>query len=130
MDHKFLTLFVSIGIACCASAINAQSPSPTVSASPAKHHSQKAKTSTAASSPTAATTTKRGTKENQSTATSGAGNAALNTTPAPGGGPNLVWVDEEKHVYYYQGSTAYGRTKKGNYLSENDAIEHGNHKAQ
>jgi len=45
--------------------------------------------------------------------------------PAPGGGPGMVWVNTETKVYHKEGSRYYGRTKKGKYMSEADAIKEG-----
>ena len=51
--------------------------------------------------------------------------AAMNATPAPGGGHGLVWVNTESHIYHKEGSRFYGKTKKGKYVSEADAIKEG-----
>jgi hypothetical protein len=50
-------------------------------------------------------------------------------TPAPGGGPGLVWVNTATHVYHKEGSRFYGTTKKGKYVSEADAIKEGDRAA-
>jgi len=50
-------------------------------------------------------------------------------TPAPGGGPGLVWVNTETHVYHKESSRFYGRSKKGKYVSEADAIKEGDRPA-
>jgi hypothetical protein len=50
-------------------------------------------------------------------------------TPAPGGGRGLVWVNTETHVYHMEGSRFYGRSKKGKYVSEADAIKEGDRPA-
>jgi hypothetical protein len=47
-------------------------------------------------------------------------------TQAAGGGNGLVWVNGETHVYHKEGSKWYGRTKRGKYESEQDAIKEGN----
>lgn len=47
--------------------------------------------------------------------------------PAPGGGPGMVWVNTETKVYHKQGDHWYGRTKKGKYMTESDAIKEGYH---
>jgi hypothetical protein len=44
---------------------------------------------------------------------------------APGGGHGLVWVDTEAGVYYIERSPLYGRTRKGKYMTEQDAIRAG-----
>jgi hypothetical protein len=45
--------------------------------------------------------------------------------PAQGGGHGLVWVNTESHVYHREGSRFYGTTKKGKYMTEQDAIKEG-----
>jgi hypothetical protein len=55
--------------------------------------------------------------------------AATATTPAAGGGHGLVWVNTETHVYHKEGSRFYGKTKKGKYVSEADAIKEGDRAA-
>ena len=47
-------------------------------------------------------------------------------TPAPGGGKGLVWVNTSSHVYHYQKSRWYGKTKQGQYMTEEQAKEDGN----
>jgi hypothetical protein len=46
-------------------------------------------------------------------------------TPAPGGGSGMVWVNTDTHVYHKEGSRWYGRTKKGKYMKESEAIKEG-----
>ena len=52
---------------------------------------------------------------------------AASTTPAPGGGPGLVWVNSASNVYHCPGTKYYGTTKAGKYLSEADAKAAGAH---
>jgi hypothetical protein len=57
---------------------------------------------------------------------SGARTAEQATNPqAPGGGHGLVWVNTEAGVYHREGSPLYGTTRKGKYMTEQDAIQAG-----
>ncbi len=56
--------------------------------------------------------------------------AAANRPVAPGGGPGMVWANEDSKVYHCSGDPFYGRTKKGMYLSESDAKAKGFHGAR
>lgn len=56
--------------------------------------------------------------------------AAANRPMAPGGGPGMVWANEDSKVYHCSGDPFYGRTKKGVYLSESDAKAKGFHGAR
>jgi hypothetical protein len=37
----------------------------------------------------------------------------------------MVWVNTDSHVYHKEGSRWYGRTKKGKYMTEAEAIKEG-----
>ncbi len=45
--------------------------------------------------------------------------------PAPPAGSGQVWVNLETKVYHKEGDKWYGKTKKGKYMSEPDAIKAG-----
>jgi hypothetical protein len=52
---------------------------------------------------------------------------AASTTPAPGGGPGLVWLNTSTKVYHCQGTKYYGTTKAGAYMTEAAAKAKGAH---
>jgi hypothetical protein len=46
-------------------------------------------------------------------------------TAAPGGGPGMVWVNTETKVFHEPGDKWYGKTKRGKYMKESDAVAAG-----
>jgi hypothetical protein len=147
MITKTSALIAVIGFASLCIA-QAQSPSPAESPSPSQTPAKRVATKKAQAAPVPAThpTPSSSTgkfnlgdlfKPRSSAVTSpaaggpapargAAANAPTTNSPAPGGGHGLVWVNTETHVYHREGSSFYGTTKKGKYMTEADAIKEGN----
>src|SRR4029453_13033282 len=60
----------------------------------------------------------------------GSSTQAAAKAPAPGGGHGRVWVNTETRVYHKEGSRFYGTTKKGEYMTEAEAMKAGNKAAK
>jgi hypothetical protein len=133
MTTKFLALMSMIAFA---SLCVVQGQSPTESESPAASPSpaEKAASPSPAGSPAASPKEKPTPKKAKPKPTarpavspSPAGRTAEEATnpPAPGGGHGQVWVNTETRVYHREGSRFYGTTRKGKYMTEQDAIQAG-----
>src|SRR6266516_766385 len=124
MTTKFLAVISVIGLATVCG-VQAQSPSPAespaASPSPAK---------SPAASPKAKPTPKKAKAERKARpaatpAPAGRTTEEATNPPASGGGHGQVWVNTETGVYHREGSRFYGTTRKGKYMTQQDAIQAG-----
>jgi DNA uptake protein ComE-like DNA-binding protein len=61
-----------------------------------------------------------------SSGTSRARRSVFDTQAAPGQpGPGMVWVNPETKVFHRQGDPWYGKTERGQYVTESDALKAG-----
>jgi hypothetical protein len=133
MTTKFLALMSVIGLA-TACVVQAQSPtpseSPTASLSPTEKAASPSPAESPTGSPKAKPTPKKAKAETKAHPAASPVPAGRTTDeavnpPAPGGGHHQVWVNTETGVYHREGSRFYGTTKKGKYMTEQDAIQAG-----
>jgi hypothetical protein len=133
MTTKFLALMSAIGLAtvCGVQAQSAApSESPSESPSPTEKAASPSPAESPAASPKAKPTPKKAKAEGKPSPAATpvpAGRAteeAVNP-PAPGGGHHQVWVNTETGVYHREGSRFYGTTRKGKYMTEQDAKQAG-----
>ena len=136
MNTKFLAVISVLGLA-TVGVVQAQSPSPAESPaespSPAEKAASPSPAGTPAASPKAKPTPKKAKAERKTrpAATPATAAPAGRTTeeaanpPAPGGGHGQVWVNTEAGVYHREGSAFYGTTRKGKYMTEQDAKQAG-----
>jgi len=133
MNTKFLAVISVIALATIC-VVQGQSPSPAESPAASPSPAEKAASPSPAESPAAspkekATPKKAKPKRTARPAASPSPAAraideAANP-PAPGGGHGQVWVNPETGVYHRTGSRFYGTTRKGKYMTEQDAIQAG-----
>src|SRR5215471_11072065 len=133
MTIKFVALIsvVALGIFCVA---QAQSPAPSGSP-PETPPAAEGAASPSASGPSAASPRAHPTPKKQkaerkprptaSSVPAGRTVEEAANPPAPGGGHGQVWVNTETGVYHREGSRFYGTTRKGKYMTEQDAIQAG-----
>jgi hypothetical protein len=72
-------------------------------------------------------------KPSTSAAAPGGAPASKTTTAQkspPASGAGMVWVNTDSGVYHKPGTRWYGKTKKGKYMTEADAIKAGYHAAK
>jgi hypothetical protein len=133
MTAKFLALMSLIGLATVC-VVQAQSPtpgeSPTASLSPAAKAASPSPVESPTASPKAKPTPKKAKAEKKprpaaSPAPAGRVSEEAANPPASGGGHGQVWVNTETGVYHREGSRFYGTTRKGKYMTEQDAKQAG-----
>jgi len=133
MTIKFVALISVVGLGIF-SVVQAQSPAPSGSPPetppPAKKAASLSASGSPAASPGAHPTPKKRKAERKPRPTASSVPAGRTVEeaanpPAPGGGHGQVWVNTETGVYHREGSRFYGTTRKGKYMTEQDAIQAG-----
>jgi hypothetical protein len=128
MTIKFIALISVIGFASTC-LVQGQTPTPSESPAASPSPAEKAASPSPAESPTATPKEKPTPKKAKPKKADSPAPATSKTTPTPGGGPGMVWVSMDTHIYHKQGSRFYGKTKNGKYMSEADARKEGNRPA-
>ena len=133
MSTKFVALIslIAFGSLCV---VQGQSPSPGESPAASPSPAEKAASPSPAESPAASPKEKPTPKKAKpkptarpavSPSPAGRTTDEAANPPAPGGGHGQVWVNPETGVYHRTGSRFYGTTRKGKYLTQQDAIQAG-----
>ena len=105
-------------------------PTPIASSSPTKKAASPSAAVRATASPKAKPTSKKAKAKRKARRAArpmpgGRTSDEAANAPAPGGGHGQVWVNTETGVYHREGSRFYGTTRKGKYMTEQDAIQAG-----
>jgi hypothetical protein len=105
-------------------------PTPTASPSPAEKAASPAAVASPTASPKAKPTSKKAKAKRKARRAArpmpaGRTSDEAANPPAPGGGHGQVWVNTETGVYHREGSRFYGTTRKGKYMTEQDAVQAG-----
>jgi outer membrane biosynthesis protein TonB len=133
MTTKFLALMSVVGLATFC-VVQAQSPAPSESPTESPSPTEKAASPSPAESPTASPKAKPTPKKEKaerkqrpaaSPVPAGRTTEEATNPPASGGGHGQVWVNTETGVYHREGSRFYGTTRKGKYMTEQDAKQAG-----
>ena len=142
----YLPLVATGGLFALAASTLAQSPTPpptpaaaaSPSPTPTKRQRHKkadaaaATTPAPADSPAASSTSPapvKKSKEERDAAKKARLDKLAAMTPAPGGGPGMVWVNSESKAYHDSSSPYYGKTKHGKYMTKEAADAEGDHPA-
>ncbi len=103
-------------------------PTPTASPSPAEKAASPLPVASPTASPKAKPTSKKTKAKRKARRVArpmpaGRTSDEAANPPAPGGGHGQVWVNTETGVYHREGSRFYGTTRRGKYMTEQDAIQ-------
>ena len=126
LGHRGVLIWWGVSKPAPSTAATTVKPVTTTSSGKPPTGSSTAQSSGQGSAPAGGTASTTSSKPPTST---GSATGGSTSAPAPGGAPNLVWLNTASHVYHCYGTPYYGKTKQGAYMTAAQAQAKGGHLA-